>query len=281
MAFNIKTPEHLLYLTVFSGFMVILAVSDVHIGYEKANVELFNQFLEETSRRSDVSRLVILGDLIDMWRRDVSGLFLENRRTVELLLDLKRKIAVNYIVGNHDYHLRKLKGESYPFKFERAKHYCIRDASGEITYVFKHGWEFDFEQCPPVMEYLCMNLTNDPGVIRSGFWGWITSHHNASKCVTKAIKANVKGRYNLFTRKNRRTSYLSSLQTPAFQRQSKGFTVVESIARDSLKPGEVLVFGHTHRPLVSDAIAFGTRLEGRVRCGVVNASAEHEVLSQG
>jgi UDP-2,3-diacylglucosamine pyrophosphatase LpxH len=232
--------------------MVILAVSDVHIGYEKANVEEFNRFLMAVSCRTDVSRLVILGDLIDMWRRDVSGLFLENRRTIELLLELKRKIAVNYIVGNHDYHLRKLVGESYPLKFERAKHYCIRDTSGEVTYVFKHGWEFDFEQCPPVMEYLCMNLSNNPGVIRSGFWGWITSHHNASKCVTKAIKANVKGRYNFFTRKNHRTLYLSSLQTPASQRQSHGFTVVETIARDSLKPGEVLVFGHTHRPLVSE-----------------------------
>ena len=232
--------------------MVIIAVSDVHIGYDKANVSEFNRFLEEISHRSDVSRLVILGDLVDMWRRDVSGLFLENHRTVELLLNLKQKIAVNYIVGNHDYHLRKLVGDSYPFKFEREKHYCIRDSSGEATYVFKHGWQYDFEQCPPVMEYLCLNLSNNPGVVRSGFWGWITSHHGASKCVKKAVKANVQGRYNFFTKYKQSKKYLTSLQTPACERQSRGFTVVESLARDSLKPGEILVFGHTHRPFVSE-----------------------------
>jgi UDP-2,3-diacylglucosamine pyrophosphatase LpxH len=232
--------------------MVILAVSDVHIGYDKANVDEFNRFLEEISRRKDVSRLVILGDLLDMWRRDVSGIFLENHRTLELLLELKRKIAVNYIVGNHDYHLRKLVGDGYPFKFEHEKHYCIHDHSGEATYVFKHGWQYDFEQCPPVMEYLCLNLSNNPGVVRSGFWGWITSHPHASKCVTKAIKANVKGRYNLFTKTKQSTKYLTSLQTAAYKRQSKGFSVVESIARDSLKEDEVLVFGHTHRPFVSE-----------------------------
>jgi Uncharacterized protein conserved in bacteria len=232
--------------------MVILAVSDVHIGYEKANVDQFNQFLLEVSRRTDVTRLVILGDLVDMWRRDVSGLFLENHRTLELLLSLKQKIDVNYIVGNHDYHLRKLVGESYPFKFEREKHYCMHYDSGMATYVFKHGWQFDFEQCPPVMEYLCLNLSNDAGVIRSGFWGWITSHPDASKCVEKAIKANVQGRYNFFTKKNQRTKYLTSLQAPASKRQSRGFSLVESLARDSLKQGEVLVFGHTHRPFVSE-----------------------------
>ena len=234
-----------MYLTVFSGFMVILAVSDVHIGYEKSNADQFNLFLEETSSRTDVSRLVILGDLFDMWRRDVSGLFLEYRRTLEMLLDLKRKIAVNYIVGNHDYHLRKLVGESYPIKFEMEKHYCIHDAAEEATYVFKHGWQFDFEQCPPVMEYLCLNLSNDPGVIRSGFWPWIASHPKASKCVKKAVKLNAQGRYNLFTKNKQSKKYLNSLQTSAFERKTRGFTLVESMARESLKPGEVLVFGHT------------------------------------
>ena len=46
--------------------MVILVVSDVHLGYSQSNVDEFDMFLQTTMDRTDVDILVILGDFIDM-----------------------------------------------------------------------------------------------------------------------------------------------------------------------------------------------------------------------
>ncbi len=85
--------------------MVILAVSDIHLGYSQSNVDEFDAFLQTTIDRTDVDILVILGDFIDMWRRDISGLFLENHQILQSLLTLQQKKTVYYVAGNHDYHL--------------------------------------------------------------------------------------------------------------------------------------------------------------------------------
>jgi|GEM_PF-296934 Uncharacterized protein conserved in bacteria len=240
--------------------MVILAVSDVHIGYPNSEIKLFNHFLDDVikrvTERNDVDKFVILGDFIDMWRRDVSGLFLENHKTLELLLALKQKTAVHYIVGNHDYHLRKLVLDSYPIRFEKEKRYPKCPKPSDVIYVFKHGYEFDPMQCRPVMEYLCQNMSDNAGQVRSDFWSWITRHPKSNECTEKAVKEYVKtnneGRYNLFTKGNQRKKYISSVQTPAKERKSSAFHLVEMIARGSLQDGEILVFGHTHRPFVSE-----------------------------
>lgn len=127
--------------------MVILAVSDIHIGYANSNVDAFNDFLQEVTNRPDVDTVVILGDYFDMWRRDVSGLFQENHEVFKSILALKQKKNVHYVAGNHDYHLLRLIDHKYPLSFEKD----LTLPGNGITYVFKHGWEFDDEQWPPVM----------------------------------------------------------------------------------------------------------------------------------
>ena len=66
---------------------------------------------------------MLLGDIVDMWRRDASGVFLENMETVQIIKDLQVKIRVHWVAGNHDYHLLKLKNRAphyrYPFEFKR------------------------------------------------------------------------------------------------------------------------------------------------------------------
>ena len=58
--------------------------------------------------------LVLLRDVVDMWRRDASGVFLENKDVVDRALLLQKKMRVYYIAGNHDYHVLKLQGHGYP-----------------------------------------------------------------------------------------------------------------------------------------------------------------------
>ena len=100
----------------------IIVTSDQHLGYVNSNADDFKDFLDYTSKRNDVQTLVLLGDLVDMWRRDVSGIFLEFSEIVDQLLKMRKSKAIQiYIVaGNHDYHLLKLQAHEYPFKFYGA-----------------------------------------------------------------------------------------------------------------------------------------------------------------
>ena len=229
--------------------MVILAVSDVHIGYSNSNADAFDAFLKESIGRPDVGTLVILGDCFDMWRRDVSGIFLENHEILQSILAIKQKKDVHYIVGNHDYHFLHLTDHNYPLVFEKD----LTLQGDGIVYVFKHGWEFDDEQCPPVMEALCDNLSDESGQIRSDIWNVITSVSQKTgqdfKLVEDVVKRNC-GKFECIFERHR-DEYLQRLITPPVARVSVAFGSVEEKAAKSVETGQLLVFGHTHRPFVS------------------------------
>lgn len=234
---------------IWAKNMVILAVSDTHIGYSNSNADAFDAFLKQTIDGSDVDTLVVLGDCFDMWRRDVSGLFQENHEILQSILALKQKKDVQYIVGNHDYHFLHLVNHKYPLVFEKD----LTLQGNGITYLFKHGWEFDDEQWPPVMEALCDNLSDEGGQIRSDIWSIITSESQkmgqdmgSIKDIVKRYCGKVECIFDLH-----KDEYLRRLMTPPAERVSVAFSSVEEKAAKSVKAGQLLVFGHTHRPFVS------------------------------
>ena len=55
----------------------IIAVSDVHLGYNECNKNEFNSFINNIDE-NNCNRLVICGDFLDMWRRETVGVVLEN-----------------------------------------------------------------------------------------------------------------------------------------------------------------------------------------------------------
>lgn len=221
--------------------MVIVAFSDIHLGYSNSNVDEFDAFLQALIGRKDVDTLVMLGDCVDMWRRDVSGLFLENNRIVQSLLTLQKKTTIHFVAGNHDYHLLELVDHKYPFEFEKD----LTLPRNGCVYVFKHGYEFDFEQRELFMELLCYNLSDESGQLRSDIWTLVTSRGQTLDYIKDLIE--------LHTTKEK---YLEHLLTPPKDRLStpsctNTFSTVEQKAAHSVQSGQLLVFGHTHRPFVS------------------------------
>jgi len=220
--------------------MVILAVSDVHLGYSHSNVDDFEAFLQSVIGRTDVDALVILGDFIDMWRRDVSGLFLENHRILQSLLTLQQKKPFYYVVGNHDYHLLKLVDHKYPLEFKSE----LTLPGKDVTYVFKHGYEFDSEQVPSLMDLLCDTTSDEGGQARSDIWVKLASSGEPLESLNQRIEVH-------FTA----GKYLQHLLTPPKDRLSTTpgttYSEVEKKAAESVQNGQLLVFGHSHRPFVS------------------------------
>jgi UDP-2,3-diacylglucosamine pyrophosphatase LpxH len=127
----------------------LIIVSDIHLGYKNADKDSFNRFLD--SLQSDTETTVLLGDIVDMWRRDASGVFLENWDIVQKIISLKQKMRVHYVAGNHDYHVLHMKGHSYPFSFTKN----LKFTDGDHTYTICHGYEFDPQQKTALMEALC------------------------------------------------------------------------------------------------------------------------------
>jgi UDP-2,3-diacylglucosamine pyrophosphatase LpxH len=87
------------------------------LGYSNSDKLAFNQFLDVIAKDGEVTHLVLLGDVVDMWRRDSSGVFLENRETMDKIMNLKQRIKVYYVAGNHDFHVLRLQNFAYPFTF--------------------------------------------------------------------------------------------------------------------------------------------------------------------
>jgi UDP-2,3-diacylglucosamine pyrophosphatase LpxH len=216
--------------------MVIVVASDQHLGYVNSDKAAFNGLLDELAVEKNITDLVLLGDVVDMWRRDASGVFLEDKDTLDKIAVLQAKMKVHYIGGNHDFHVLKLKNHSYPFQF--MDQLSIPD--GNFTYKFLHGWEFDDLQQPPMMEALCRVMSDEAGSFESGAWAELTRDWSDAEYFFRSI-----------FRKQAIRSRAELIQQPPETRLKSGLSDVEKKAISSVKPDEVLIFGHTHHPFIN------------------------------
>jgi UDP-2,3-diacylglucosamine pyrophosphatase LpxH len=195
-------------------------------------------FLDELAQESDLTHFVLLGDVVDMWRRDASGVFLEAHDTVGKLLALKSKgVQLFYVAGNHDYHVLDLHHPAYPIQF--SKELSLTD--GPVTYRFLHGYEFDPEQKVPFMAFLCRVMSDAGGALENHLWTDFNSLNNIfSKMEPAFVKADI-------------AAIAAKLQRGPEVRLKGSLNKINLTACRAVKPGEVLIFGHTHIPFVNKA----------------------------
>ena len=91
-----KGGTYIEHCNLVSKFIV---TSDQHLGYKNSDSISFRAFLDYICNRSDVDAVILLGDLVDMWRRDVSGLFLTFSNVVNKLLDIKSSGKEVYFIA--------------------------------------------------------------------------------------------------------------------------------------------------------------------------------------
>ncbi|HKM59894.1 MAG TPA: metallophosphoesterase, partial [Candidatus Bathyarchaeia archaeon] len=146
--------------------MSIIAVSDLHLGFDASDKAAFIRFLGKLQSDPSVTDLVLLGDIVDMWRRDSSGIFLENHDVLDLIISLQKKMNVYYVAGNHDFHVRKLQGRGYPINFLKD----LTLQQNGLSCRFVHGWEFDEMQREHFMESLCHSMSDQKGERDTNIW---------------------------------------------------------------------------------------------------------------
>jgi UDP-2,3-diacylglucosamine pyrophosphatase LpxH len=215
--------------------LAIIAVSDLHLGFDPSNKAAFISFLGKIQSDNSVTDLVLLGDVVDMWRRDSSGIFLENHDVLDLVIGIQKNIQVHYVAGNHDFHVLKLQGRGYPFNFVKD----LTLQQNGLNCRFVHGWEFDEMQREHFMESLCHSMSDQKGDRDTNIWAALGRY-----------ESDLSRSFNVIDR-GRKRRIAEMLQLGPEQRLIENLKGVEKKARLTVQPNQVLIFGHTHRPFVN------------------------------
>jgi len=108
--------------------------------------DFINDFLKPN--QNDISRIVLLGDILDLWRNTNSKVLSQN---LDILEDLGRlDIAKNYLIGNHDYAIFSFLGHDFASispdstrMFDQVSE-TLAIVSDEIKLRFIHGHQVDY-----------------------------------------------------------------------------------------------------------------------------------------
>ncbi|MHA2251621.1 MAG: UDP-2,3-diacylglucosamine diphosphatase [Candidatus Kariarchaeaceae archaeon] len=250
----------------------ILVVSDVHLGYQDksgtpnfCNKEDFNSFLSDIKNKEiTCNRLIITGDFLDMWRRDIAGVILENADTIYLLEEIKKaNISVNFVVGNHDYYMRNFKVNNYGYEFTYDEGLQLIDPDNKFEYLFLHGYEFDPIQQRIFFDPLCFSsdelgqLSNDAHEwfmkkysLFKRMWKWIKGVGRDLKKKLKKLEKTAENRFDinpLNLVKTQSARQAGDLPTPDKFPRTEREAIKYAKEQDNLR---VFVFGHTHRPFI-------------------------------
>jgi len=145
---------------------MLIAVSDTHLGYHRSNRASFAHFLDWVAEQDDVTDLVLAGDILEFWRRDMVEVTMENADILARLIAMyKSGMKVHYIAGNHDYVVRHLKIFPNRFKFSTK----VEIVEDDVEYTFVHGHEFDPDQNPVFFDALCYT-NNGSGRLANRVW---------------------------------------------------------------------------------------------------------------
>lgn len=133
----------------------VVFLSDTHLFSHKCKVKPLHKFLKDLQHRveaGEVTRIVLVGDILDLWCIRESVSMRGSKRSlhidcVRLLLNISRKgCRIDYILGNHDDGLGRLfTGESLKLSenlvIHRNSHAFVFE--GALRVLCMHGHEFD------------------------------------------------------------------------------------------------------------------------------------------
>ena len=234
---------------------MIIVVSDVHLAERddektKRDDAKFRQFLDHisTNQLKNGGELVLLGDIIDLWRRDFVKAMMESEPVISKLMEMKSKIKIHYLAGNHDFHMLNMGGlfkDNYPFQITKE----LRLEESGKKFFFIHGYQIEVLANPyyksmsayeAFSEGLCM-AGDDTGNAADKLW----ETYQVSKSALDGLKRlpfNIKGA-------------LDSMFNPPDKRMENVISEVDKIALSSARAlylgmdkDETLIFGHTHEP---------------------------------
>ncbi len=224
---------------------MIIALSDVHLGYSESNRDSFEHFVDnylKNLRKGD--QLVLMGDILEFWRTQNVTTLLENEGIISKLAALDADVY--YLPGNHDYSIyrfSKQRPDKYPFKVSKSIHL----QSGGKSFHFTHGYELEVlatlepitvEQYEQLSDSMCQMTDAVLGRLLSTLWDEVKAGSHFFDQAKKNLES-------LRASPNKRLSDIHENRICRLaMSDAKGIFL--ECAQD-----ETLIFGHTHMPFES------------------------------
>jgi len=244
---------------------MIIVVSDVHLAErdDRKTKKDDNKFLEFLSyisedKLQDGGELVLLGDILDLWRRDYVNAMMESKPIISKLMEMKERVKIHYLAGNHDFHILRMSeiyGNNYPFRVAKE----LRLTEAGRSYMFIHGYQLEVLANPyyksmsayeTFAEGLCL-AGDETGNAADKLWETYGRSQSALEGL-KRLPADIKGA-------------IDSMFNPPANRLVRARSKIDQIATSSARSfylgmdkDETLVFGHTHEPFPLDNGAINT-----------------------
>jgi UDP-2,3-diacylglucosamine pyrophosphatase LpxH len=220
------------------------------------------EFLEYLElKRDDLTHIVICGDFLDLWYKDLHTVIQENTDVLDKLQKLKseKNIEITYLVGNHDYYFHKSENQlKEPYTIQFDKELCL--TIGGKVYRFLHGDIYDYLQNHIISEALCFT-TDLTGMAANEVWNAISEVNEWTgwrKILAFYYSLRLKGNFTkvwdeLMEWETSQPSSSTDESPPVYHRAA-------SKACKKASSKEVLIFGHTHEPGFNE-------IENVVNCG--------------
>lgn len=229
------------------NIMKAIAVSDIHLGWGIEEGEAFRDFLDEIPDWN-LDYLVLIGDIFELWRRDLVGAVLENSDIVSKLIALNKETEVILIAGNHDWHFMEMgHPEDYPAPFKFKDYFTIR--MDGFFYSFQHGHHYD-PLCKNDRQNKRMCHSNDEqGDMMSEIWD--TMGGASFQTFSRPLKSGVDPSRPYIP--IHMISLLAYVERPGVpSRVPSVLEIVRENAKRDRRANEYLVHGHTHVAHIED-----------------------------
>lgn len=240
---------------------MIVVVSDVHLAEAplgedpkvRRDDQKFVEFLDYIAgdQLSNGGDLVLLGDIIEFWRRDFAKALMESDEVVSRLMSLSG-VDIHYVVGNHDYYMLRLnKVLSTKFPFNTLGK-TVQLSDGGKNFVFIHGYQLEVLSNPyyksltayeRFAEGLCL-AGDDTGDAADKLWetielskSFLDGLRRLPTDISRALRSMMHGPNERLEGAHKARSTIDELS------RSRARSIYLGMGKD-----DVLVFGHTHRP---------------------------------
>lgn len=266
---------------------MIIVISDVHLGYDQSDQNSFNNFIDSKLMQLNKNdHLVILGDLLDFWRKNCIDATVEYELgagktilkstnnegiIIKKLYDLQKKTKVNYIIGNHDYSIlyfsKRADNPSFPFPFPVSRNLHLSVNGSHKKFYFTHGYEFEvlanfpfmtIEEYEMICQHLCDVRESTIGRLEGTLWSALHLQFASKKVeehltIAQSLKKPPEERSNVHTKI---TLPPKETVPPLPQPRNKiEELAMSSLARSIFIGGEIdetVIFGHTHSPFIAE-----------------------------
>lgn len=200
----------------------LIAVGDIHLGDRATDAESFETFLQYLENNRDIDQLVLMGDIIDRVKRDTFSVALEHSSILDRLDEVADETI--YLDGNHDRHSHRIDPDHHP-EITFTDEYTT--SQNGTTIRCTHGDEYDRWQFDTLTSIIAQS--GDDGSWYEPYAKKLYDATVAIEDLTEMVGEMIGGSGNEYERH--------------YVEKNVGKTDIDE---------DILIYGHTHQPHVSD-----------------------------